>query len=108
MRERDLLTYFLDNPIVLDDDEAVDTHEVAAPDAGKPAFEVADLVERCDPSPTLSGVLTEPGTDDGTNAQNSLARSPMDGRGDDEEERGGDLHEDEVSHNDTVACGESG
>jgi hypothetical protein len=53
---------------MLEDDEAVDTHEVAAPDARKPSFEVADLVDPCDPSPTLLGVLAEPDTNDGTNA----------------------------------------
>ena len=108
LRERYLLTYFLDNLIMLDDDEAVDTHEVAAPNARKPSFEVADLMDPCDPSPTLLGVLTELGTNDRTNSQNSLARYPIDSRGEDKEKRGGDLHEDEVSHNNNVTCGESG
>ena len=52
MREVCLLTYFLDNPIVLDDDEAVHMHDAAAPDNEK-SVEVAGLVDPCGPLPRL-------------------------------------------------------
>jgi hypothetical protein len=63
MRKRYLLTYFLDNLIVLDDNKVVDTYEVAASNAEKPTFEVADLVDLCDPFSTSLGASIELGTD---------------------------------------------
>jgi hypothetical protein len=67
MGERYLLTRFLDAPILLDDNEAADTHGVVALDAGKPSFEVmsnAICIEAC-PAPhffddAAYGILPSP------------------------------------------------
>jgi hypothetical protein len=48
---------------VLDDNKVVDTYEVAASNAEKPTFEVADLVDLCDPFSTSLGASIELGTD---------------------------------------------
>ena len=106
MREWCLLTSFLDNQIVLDNDQAVDKPDAAAPDVEKHTFEVADPVDYCGPSPTLSSVLTKPGTDDGKNTQNSLTQYTRDSCGENEEERDENLREDETPNNDTIVCGE--
>jgi hypothetical protein len=99
---------FLDNPIVLDDDQPVDTHKAAAPNDGKPTFEVADPVNPSGPSPTLSEVLAEPGADDGKNAPDGLAQYNRHNRAGDEGERGNNLHEDEALHTNTLARGDCG
>ncbi|KIX02388.1 uncharacterized protein Z518_08329 [Rhinocladiella mackenziei CBS 650.93] len=54
-----------DNPIVLDDDQPVDTHDADVSNDEKPIFEVADSTTFRDPFPTLSGEFAERGADDG-------------------------------------------
>jgi hypothetical protein len=62
-----LLTYFLDNPIVLDDNEIVDTYEVVATNARKFSFEIANLVDLYNSFSISLDVLTKLDIDDRKN-----------------------------------------
>jgi hypothetical protein len=91
---------------VLDDDESGDRRNAATPANEEPAFEVTAIPDRCGSPSTLSAVLAESGTNDGKNTPNSLTQHTMHGCGDEEEERGEDLHEDVLPYSGNFACGE--
>ncbi|KIX01211.1 uncharacterized protein Z518_08936 [Rhinocladiella mackenziei CBS 650.93] len=98
-----------DNPIVLDDDQQIDTHDALASNDEKPAFEVASPTTSSDPSLKLYGGGAERGMDDGKSIPDGTAQGDKDDRASDEEEGGGTKpHEDDALHTHTLAANGNG
>ncbi|KAI9793928.1 MAG: hypothetical protein M1816_007180 [Peltula sp. TS41687] len=90
-----------DNPIVLDDDQPINTHDAACSDH-KPTLRVAEPTPPSGPSPTLSRGFTESGTDDEKDGLDSPTKNTTSNHTGDEKGASNKSHMDDNIHTRTL------